>query len=341
MAKRRHGQADEILLVPFLDILCSLIGVLILIIVVLVVAQSQQTNGRTQEEVDRAIKYKILLKQQKELEAIQKDSTQKLAALNQQKKELEEKEQKAARLRKLLSSSSDVAATNKELSQNLLKELDNLLLEVEGQVKQQAETQKEIAVLNEEIKKRKPPATAAPPPVVVQPGGSGGDKNSKLYFVEASGGKIVIYWDQDKKTVVGATPEIIVADKAYQSFLTSLMNNKDAKIVFLIRSDGLGAYNNAAGWAMETYKFEVGRIGKLPIPGTGAIDLREFKGLMGTLPPPPEAQLVGSPPPAPAPAPSPPAPAAPAKAAPPAGAPPAAPAKPATPAPAAPAAPKA
>ena len=35
MAKRRHSAKDEILLVPFLDILCSLIGVLILIIVVL------------------------------------------------------------------------------------------------------------------------------------------------------------------------------------------------------------------------------------------------------------------------------------------------------------------
>ena len=41
-----------LMLIPFLDILCSLIGVLVLIIVVLVVAQTQRIRGRTQEEVD-------------------------------------------------------------------------------------------------------------------------------------------------------------------------------------------------------------------------------------------------------------------------------------------------
>ena len=54
MAKRRHAAKDEILLVPFLDILCSLIGVLILIIVVLCVSQTQQTEGRTEEDVQMA-----------------------------------------------------------------------------------------------------------------------------------------------------------------------------------------------------------------------------------------------------------------------------------------------
>ncbi|MFN7564653.1 MAG: hypothetical protein ACK5TH_22965, partial [Prosthecobacter sp.] len=60
MAKRRPAAKDEILLIPFLDILCSLIGVLVLIIVFLAVSQTTQTEGRTQEEVDRAIQYKSL-----------------------------------------------------------------------------------------------------------------------------------------------------------------------------------------------------------------------------------------------------------------------------------------
>jgi biopolymer transport protein ExbD len=63
MAKRRHAAKDEILLVPFLDILCSLIGVLILIIVVLCVSQTQQTEGRTEEEIRMAQEAKRLREQ--------------------------------------------------------------------------------------------------------------------------------------------------------------------------------------------------------------------------------------------------------------------------------------
>ena len=54
MVKRHPRRSDEIMLIPFLDILCSLIGVLVLIIVVLVVAQTQKINGRTPEELDRS-----------------------------------------------------------------------------------------------------------------------------------------------------------------------------------------------------------------------------------------------------------------------------------------------
>jgi hypothetical protein len=52
MVKRPKHRSDELMLIPFLDILCSLIGVLVLIIVVLVVAQTQRINGRTPEEIE-------------------------------------------------------------------------------------------------------------------------------------------------------------------------------------------------------------------------------------------------------------------------------------------------
>ena len=42
-------------MIPFLDILCSLIGVLVLIIVVLVIAQTQRINGRTREDVQLSL----------------------------------------------------------------------------------------------------------------------------------------------------------------------------------------------------------------------------------------------------------------------------------------------
>ncbi len=68
MSRRRKHNSEEILMVPFLDILCSLIGVLVLIIVFLAVSQTTQTEGRTQEEVDRAIQYKSLNQKKKAAE---------------------------------------------------------------------------------------------------------------------------------------------------------------------------------------------------------------------------------------------------------------------------------
>lgn len=295
MAKRRHGAKDEILMVPFLDILCSLIGVLVLIIVFLVVSQANQTEGRTQEEVDRAIEYKNLTKQQleeKKVEEVVKVKLEKLAAL---KKQLEEQEQKLARIRKLLATSEDVKKQNEKMSQDVLKELDNLLLEIEGYQKQSVDLKKEIAALLAEIEKRKPPKNVPPPPVIVQPGGSGMAAGSKAFFVEASSGKIVLFWDGEKKTQVSSAAPVIVADTTYEYFLKQAKAVPNAKIIFLVRDDGNASYVNAAGWAQQTYGFQPSQVAKLPIPGRGAVDLQMFKDFLGTMQPPPDAKLLTDP----------------------------------------------
>ena len=295
MAKRRHGPKDEILMVPFLDILCSLIGVLVLIIVFLVVAQANQTEGRTQEEVDRAIEYKKLAKQQVESQKLEEQVKVKLEKLALLKKEVEEQEQKLARIRKLLSTSSDVKKLNEKMSQDALKELDNLLLEIEGYQTQSAEIKKEIAALQEEINKRKPPLNVPPPPVIVQPGGSGMAAGSKAFFVEASAGKILLFWDAERKTQVSSTAAVIIADTSYDLFLRKVKAVPNSKIIFLVRDDGNASYNNAAGWAQQTHGFAPAQVAKLPIPGRGAVDLQMFKDFLGIIPPPPDAKLLPEP----------------------------------------------
>ncbi|MFZ4765734.1 MAG: hypothetical protein ACOYMN_12335 [Roseimicrobium sp.] len=300
MIKRPRRASDEIMLIPFLDILCSLIGVLILIIVVLCVAQSQQTNARTPQELERAQKYQELLKQQKELLKLDTTLEQKLAKLEELRKQVEEKEQRLAKLRKLLASSADIRKMSQELSQNLVKELDNLLLEIEGLDKQEVALKKELAALMEEMKARQAPKQKVLPPVVVRPGGSGLAQGTRLFFVEATGGRITIYWDQKAKTTVSATAEVIAADASYNHYLKEVLKVPQAKIIFLMRDDGSGAFNNAAGWAQATYNYRVDQIGKLPIPGRGEIDLQMFKDYLGTITPPPEAKLVPPPPQPPA-----------------------------------------
>ena len=91
-------------MVPFLDILCSLIGVLVLIIVFLAVSQTTQTEGRTQEEVDRAIQYKSLNQKKKSAEEAEAEAKPLLTKLATLEEEHEAKESQAARLRTVLRS---------------------------------------------------------------------------------------------------------------------------------------------------------------------------------------------------------------------------------------------
>ena len=289
MVRRSHRRSDEIMLIPFLDILCSLIGVLVLIIVVLVVAQTQKINGRTPEELQRSQDFQKLEKQLKENVKINDALRDKIAALEKLKTDAKEKEERVAKLRKLLDTSTADRERNKQLSQNMLKELDNLLLELNGFTTQEPTLKKEIADLMAEIKKRQPVPVKLPP-VIVQPGGSGLAKGSKVFFVEASAGKLTFYWDGAAKSVVSAVPDVIAADANFNAYLKSVLTVPQSKIIFLLRDDGMGAYNLGAGWAQATYGYRVDQIGKLPLPGRGPVDLKMFSAFLGALPPPPEPE---------------------------------------------------
>jgi biopolymer transport protein ExbD len=293
MAKRRHSSSDEILLVPFLDILCSLIGVLVLIIVVLTVSMTQQTEGRTEEEMQRAMDALALKKELAKQQTQDVKVKDLLAKLQELLKEQKEKEERLARLRKLLTTSKDVQMQNEQMSQALLKELDNLLLEIEGLKKQIVDSKAEIAKLMEEIKKRQVPPDKKPPAVVVQPSGSGTEA-SKLFFIEASGAKLAFQLG-DKKETVAATEATIIASAPLNYFLTQVAKDKQAQLVFLLRDDGTTAYNRGGGWAQGKYGIKVSR---LLIPGQGDIDTKLFGEKEGKVGPMPADY---TPPPAPAP----------------------------------------
>ena len=295
MAKRRHAAKDEILLVPFLDILCSLIGVLILIIVVLCVSQTQQTEGRTPEDVQMAQDAKRMRQEIVERKALDVVLKEKLASLEELKKQIEEKEQRFVKLRKLITTSKDIQAENLKISQKMQKELDDLMLEIDGMKQQQAESKKDIAILTAELKKREVSPDKKIPPVVVQPSGSGLAPDTKVYFVEATAGtlKILGAWGEDYR--LSATAAVVVADVAYNHFLTEVAKNPKSLVLFLIRDDGQAAFNNGAGRAENDYKV---RVGKLPIPGRGVLDLALFAKFRGTVPPPPSAAPAPAAPPA-------------------------------------------
>ncbi|HBJ87214.1 MAG TPA: hypothetical protein DDZ88_25835 [Verrucomicrobiales bacterium] len=284
MAKRRESEGGEVSLFPFLSILACLIGALVFMIVVLVMAQMNKAKGRDPEEIRRSqdyIKLRKEIEERKELDVILKE---KLAALEELQKQVNEKQQQFIKLRKLLNTSKDIQEANLKISQQMQKELDDLLTEIEGLKFQQAESKKAIAELMAEIKKRHVPEDKKIPPVVVQPSGSGMAEDTKVYFVEAGGGalKVLGAWGEEYR--LSATPEVVVADAKFNYFLAEIAKNPKSLILFLVRDDGAGAFNNGAGRAESDYNI---RVGKLPIPGRGVLDLALFEKFRGTIPPPP------------------------------------------------------
>ncbi len=281
MVRHRSRRSDEIMLIPFLDILCSLIGVLVLIIVVLAVGEMQKINGRSPEEIERAQSQLALQKELKENQRINALLKEKLAKLDKVSKRAKEKDAEVLQLRMLLQNAADV----KQQNEKLIKELDNLMLEISGLTSQETALKKQIEALEAEVKQRQPPE-CKDARVLVQPGGSGFAQGSKVFVIESGGGKLSFYWNEATKGIVSVDPAVIAADGPFNAFLKAVAAVPQSKLLFLLRDDGMWGYSLGAGWAQANYGYGVERIGKLPIPGRGDIDMHLFGTSLGTLEPP-------------------------------------------------------
>ena len=272
MAKRRKGNHDEVMLIPFLDILCSLIGILVLIIVVLCVANTRQTQGRPPEEVARAHKFAALSKMRKSLDKERSEASAKLAKLEAQVADLTDKQNRLTELRKRLNLSGSEATANKTKAAQIQKQIEDLMLQIETLVRQMPPIRKEIDQLKNQLAllKRKP--DNKPPPIVIQPSGGGLGGNKKLFFVEASNNAITLRKGRSEKQNVGAAS--LTTDKTYNDFLSQIKTTPNSMLIFLIRQDGRASYDTAAGWAQSQYGLSTG---KIPIPGAGEVDLSLFE----------------------------------------------------------------
>jgi seryl-tRNA synthetase len=151
------------------------------------------------------------------------------------------------------------------------KELENMLKQIEMIKSEKGPIQAEVERLRAQVAARK--ATAeAPPKLVVRGSGSGAIATSTpIFFVECNGSGILVH--HRVKPLHFSTGSIGL-DAAYDDFLRHVASTPKAMIIFLLREDGLAAYNRAAGWAES--RFNV-RHGKLPLPGQGAVDLSLFQ----------------------------------------------------------------
>jgi len=269
--KRRKGNHEEVMLIPFLDILCSLIGILILIIVVLCVSNTQQSNGRTPEEEANARKFAELSRERKSVEKQSQELSTKIAALEARQADATEKQKRLTELKKRLDLTGEEATANKAEAAKIQKQVEDLLLQIEALVRQMPPIQNEIEELKKQLALRNKKPDDKPVPVVIQSGGTGQGEQKKLFFVETSNGTITLRNNRTEKQHIGTGA--LVSDKAYNDFLSKIQSTPNAMLIFLIRQDGSASYNLAAGLAQSKYKLLTG---KLPMPSAGEVDLSLF-----------------------------------------------------------------
>ena len=271
------------MLIPFLDILCSLIGILVLIIVVLMVAQMQRVKGRPVEDVERAVEHQKLLKKKEENEKKFAGLDEILSELKKLEEDKKDKDKKAEDLKELLTMSSDKKDKNKKSAEDLNKKIEALKQEIQGFSAEEPGLKKRVEDLLAQIEKLKPPENKDPK-VVVNPGGSGLGAGTQVFFVDARGENLVYFWNENERYSVAAIPEVIVNDATFNAFLENVKNVPQSKVIFLVRGDGWRSYNMGAGWAQSKYNYKVEQIGKLPVPGLGDLDMKLFGKLSGVVP---------------------------------------------------------
>lgn len=225
-------------------------------------------RGHDQEEVARAL----------ENQKIQKEIVAKKEALDQLRKDLEDKgtaivelrdlEERRVVLRRNLDASK--ARSSEDTDALLQRRIEALLAQIESLKKERPELDSKIQELTKQLEELKIALDATVPPVVVQPRGSG-SSDVNLWFIECEASGLVIRKSDGSR--VSVSKESIMTEPALAEFFNAAKADRKAIILFLIRTDGNDTFNRAAGWAEHQFGL---RTAKLPIPNKGEIDLSHF-----------------------------------------------------------------
>lgn len=270
MSRRRsNAGGGGVSLFPFLSILACLIGILTLMIKLVSDIRDAGPQERDPEELARSEKFLAIeaqLKQRRaELAKIEAELKQRDGAFV----ELQDLEGRQVVLRKKLEGAK---AKPGESDAELQKRTENLLDQIAALAKERPSLEKKAAELKPELEKRKIKPDSTPAPVVVQPGGSGVTRNTPMFFIECHGSGVNILGKDGSKTAVSTAA--ITTEPALSKVMNEAKSARGSLVLFLIRGNGYGTYQTAAGWAEDQFKV---RTGKLPIPGSGAIDLTLFQ----------------------------------------------------------------
>jgi hypothetical protein len=252
-----------------MSILACLIGILTLMISVIMQVKQIENEGRTEEEMARAIENRDL---RKEAETLRQETAELEERLKAEKKTAAEmaklEEHRVALTAKLenLAQAEDDEETDAELQ----KLIENMKREILSLKKERPPLSKRLQELQAQLEKSK----TAPKPeesVVIRPGGIGSRDAKNLFFVECTSTGIVVRSGESNSPPISTAA--IGTNETYNAFLDEVKRTRDSMVLFLIRKGGNNSYRWAAGWAESKYDV---RTGKLPVPNEGKIDLSLF-----------------------------------------------------------------
>lgn len=255
-------------LFPFMSILVCLIGSLTLMIALLMATQT--ASDQSDDTVDRYRKFSEL---QADI-AFQKSELNSLEELIQDAEHLRAQTQAAL---------EEVAALEKSQQERLQRvdaasEYARMLAESNTLRKRIAEIEKDPEELDRQIKELEREVArrnAGPEEAVVQirPGGSGVDIVPT--FVECTATGLVVHGGPEPIRI--RSGDISAAGGEFYKLLERVAGTPRGEIIFLVRPDGVGAYNSARGFARSQYTQNgYAKNGKLPVPTQGNIDLSIF-----------------------------------------------------------------
>ncbi|RMG39193.1 MAG: hypothetical protein D6725_05675 [Planctomycetota bacterium] len=257
MSRRKQREDEGVSLFPFLSILACVIGVLTLLITALALGQMDNPEGHSAE---RAEKFARLQERIQELE-IKIRQLQELAAKAQTVR------QAAEELQRLKTEQGELAAIDDQ-AVALLAELNQLNDTIKRLQSDPDGIKKQLAELRAELKRRKAPPAA--PRTVVRPAGSGVDIDP--VFVECNATGLVVF--EDGKPAHRIRRSDIASDKRFLQLLDQVAQNPKGRVIFLVRPDAVGTYNQARSVALSHFCPN----GKLPVLTQGEIDLSQFYG---------------------------------------------------------------
>jgi hypothetical protein len=260
MASKRKARKQEVSLFPFLDILACVIGNLILIITTVVLEQVDTkpvAEAAHLEEIrDEAAKaladVRTMQQQLAELQKKQDGSDKRIEEARRQIAEAEKRRRELAeRIKPLPPPDAKLAVEQKRLEEEKKEAVDD------------------IKRIEFDIAERKKKLEQS---IVVLPAGAagGGEQPKKAVFVEVDADGVIVHEGEQPWRVATAA---IGTDAKFKQLLVSINDDEDSIITFMVRPAGIAVYRQAD----QAVKAAGARAGKVPLPGTGTLDLSKAK----------------------------------------------------------------
>ncbi len=258
-SRRRWRNQGTVSLFSFIDVIGGMIGALSLIIISISLSHvvSESSSASSLDSHKRLVEIQIQQKNA-QIDSMRKtisEISRQQANIQQASLQLETLQQNVNRMTDRQSNISEVLKERQAIDKRI-RELET----------KQARSRFDIAGLDRAADEKK--GKALRDKIEVHFTGRG--RNLKPTFVECTYKGLTVFDGENKETI---NNRIISSSDKFHLLLERVKKRSGGTVIFLIRPDGIRSFNLALE---RTQKYNV-RAGKLPVPGSGEIDLSHYK----------------------------------------------------------------